>query len=114
MDRTFGNQNEDHYINLERTSRTKSVLCSKISTSILSDENVQYEEEEESSTQSIRIEESLLGVIPVAPKVYEIFYISSSHIVDLEEDIWIPIIEEKISFHSNQAFSSDSSILNSM
>jgi len=31
---------------------------------------------------------------------------------DLGEDIWISIIEEKISFCSMQKFSSDSSILN--
>ena len=31
---------------------------------------------------------------------------------DLEEDIWISIFEEKISFHSLQKFSNDSSILN--
>ena len=37
---------------------------------------------------------------------------SSSHIVDLEEEIQISVIEEKISFHSMQAISSDSSLLN--
>ena len=31
---------------------------------------------------------------------------------DLEEEIQISIIEEKLSFHSMQKFSSDSSILN--
>ena len=31
---------------------------------------------------------------------------------DLEEEIWISIIEENLSFHSMQKFSSDSSILN--
>ena len=63
---------------------------------------VQDEEEAEYSTQSIRIEESILGVTPslVAPKVYEISDISSSHMDDLEEYIRISIIEEKISFHS--------------
>ena len=49
---------------------------------------------------------------PAAPEVYENYAISSSHIADLEEDIKIPVIEEKISFHSMQKFSSDSSILN--
>ena len=50
---------------------------------------VQDEEEAESSTQSIRIEESLLGVnpSPAAPEVYEIFDISSSDMVDPEENI---------------------------
>ena len=63
--------------------------------SILYDEVVQDEEEAKSSTQPIRIEESILGVTPppVAPKVYEIYDISSSHIDDLEEDIQIFFIE---------------------
>ena len=75
---------------------------------------VQDEEEAESSTQSIWIEEILLGVTPspTAPEVYEIFDISSSHIIDPEEDIQISVIEEKLSFHSMQTFSSGSSILN--
>ena len=62
---------------------------SKFSASILFDEVVQDEEEAESSTQSIQIEESLLGVTPSpsALEVYEISDISSSHIFDLEEDI---------------------------
>ena len=47
-------------------------------------QTVQDEEEAKSSTKSIRIEESLLGVTPspVAPKVYEISDISSPHIAD--------------------------------
>ena len=48
---------------------------------------------------------------PSAPKVYEIYDISYSHMDDLGEDIRISIIEEKISFHSMQKFYSDSSIL---
>ena len=44
--------------------------------------------------------------------MYEIFAISSPHMDDLEEDIQISIIEEKLSFHSTHAFSSDPSILN--
>ena len=36
------------------------------------------------------------------------------HMADLEEDIWISVIEEKLSFHSMQKFSTDSSILNPM
>ena len=45
---------------------------------------VQDEEEAESSTQWVRIEESLLGVTPshVALEVYEITDISYSHIAD--------------------------------
>ena len=68
---------------------------------------VEYEEEVESSTQSIRIKESLLGVTPspVAPKVYEISY---SQMVDPEEDIRISVIEEKLFFHSMQTFFGDS------
>ena len=49
-----------------------------------------------------------------ALKVYEIYDISSSHKVDLEEDIRIYVIEGKLSFHSMQKFSSDSSILKSV
>ena len=49
---------------------------------------------------------------PVAPKVYEISNISTSHIADQEEDIQISVIEEKLSFHSSQAFSNDYSISN--
>ena len=47
---------------------------------------IQYEEEVESSTQLIRIEESLLGVTPslTALEVYEIYDISSSHISNPE------------------------------
>ena len=61
----------------------------------------------------IRIEESLLAVPPpAAPEVYEIYDISSSHMVDPEEDIRISVIEEKYSFHSMQKFSSDSPIIN--
>ena len=33
---------------------------------------------------------------------------------DPEEEIWISVIEEKLSFHSMQTFSSDSSIWNSV
>ena len=45
---------------------------------------VEDEEEVEFSSQSIRIEESLLGVTPspTAPEVYEIFDISSHHMSD--------------------------------
>ena len=50
---------------------------------------VQDEEETKSSTQSIQIEESLLGVThsPATPKVYEIYDVSSSHMDDPEEYI---------------------------
>ena len=62
--------------------------------SLVAKQIVQYEEEAKSSTQSIQIEESLLGVTPslVAPEVYEISDISSSHMDDPEEDIQISII----------------------
>ena len=49
---------------------------------------------------------------PSASEVYEIYDISYYHMADQEEDIRISFIEEKLSFHSTQAFSSDSSILN--
>ena len=47
---------------------------------------VEDEEEAEFSTQSIRIEESLLGVTPspATLEVYEIYDISYFHIADLE------------------------------
>ena len=45
---------------------------------------------------------------PAAPEVYEISDISSSHMDDPKEEIWIFDIEEKLSFHSMQTFSSDS------
>ena len=55
------------------------------------------EEEAESFSQSIQIEESLLGVTPspIAPEVYEIYDISYPHMDDLEEYIRIFIFEEK-------------------
>ena len=57
--------------------------------STLSDEVVQDEDEAESSTHSIRIEESLHEVTPSpdAPKVHEISDISYSHISETKEDI---------------------------
>ena len=75
---------------------------------------VEDEEEEKYSTQSIRTEESLLGVTPspTALEVYEISDISYYHIADPKEEIWISIIEEKLFSHSMQTFSSDSFILN--
>ena len=99
---------------MRSTFRTTRVLYSKLSASTLSDEVVQDEEEAKSSSQSIWIEESLLGVTPspAALEVCEISDISSPHMADLEEDIQISIFEEKISFHSMQKFSSDSSNLN--
>ena len=50
---------------------------------------VEDEEESKFSTQTIRIEESLLGVTssPAAPEVYEIYDISYSHMDDPEEEI---------------------------
>ena len=84
LDRTFGKHNEDHYRNLKSTLRTTRVIYSKVSTSTLSDEVVQDEEEAESSTQSIRIEESLLAVNPLdASKVCEIYDISSPHMDEI-------------------------------
>ena len=84
LDRTFGKHNEDYYRNLERKFRTTRVIYSKFSASTLSDEVVQDEEEAEFSSQLIRIEESLLGVIPspYSSEVYEISNISYPHIAD--------------------------------
>ena len=110
LDRTSGKHNEDHNINLEIKPSTTRIIYSKILTSTLVDEFVQDEEEEESSTQSIRIEESLLVVTPspATLEVYEISNISSSHMADTEEDIGISDIEEKHCCTSMQTFSSDS------
>ena len=82
LDRTYGKHNEDHNSTLEITASTTRVLHSKLSASTLSDEVVQDEDEAESSTHSIRIEESLHAVTPSpdAPKVHEIYDISYSHI----------------------------------
>ena len=58
---------------------------------------------------SIRMQESLLAVTPpTAPEVYEIPDIWSSHMADIEEDIWISNIEEKLCCTSMQTFSYDS------
>ena len=86
MDRTFGKHNEDHNSILEITSSTTRVLYSKFSASTLSNEVVQDEDEAESSTHSIRIQESLHAVIPSpdAPKVHEISDISYYHISETE------------------------------
>ena len=75
----------------------------------LSDEVFQNEEKTESSTQSIRIEDSLHVVTPSpnAPKVYEISHISSPHMAEIEEDIQISDIEEKYCYTFMQTFTSD-------
>ena len=89
---------QELWARLERTFRcTWSILEPKILASTLSNEVVQDEEEAETSTQSIRIEDSLHAVNPSpdAPEVHEIFDISSSHIAETEEDIRISDIEEK-------------------
>ena len=53
-----------------------------------------------------------MSLSSIAQELYEISDISSPHMADPEEDIRISVIEENISFHSMQKFSSDSSILN--
>ena len=79
---------EDHNSTLESTSSTISILDPKIPASTLSDEFVQDEEEAETSTHSLRIEDSLHAVTtPHALKVYEISDISYPHISETEEDI---------------------------
>ena len=89
MDRTFGKCSEDHNSPLERKPTTKIFLDPKFLASTLSVEVVKDEEVAESSTQSIRIEESLLAVTPYpdAPEVYEISDISYPHMSEIEEDI---------------------------
>ena len=94
LDRTFGKHNEDHNSTLEIKSNTKIFLHSKLSASTLSDEVVQDEDEAESSTHSIRIEESLHVVTPPdAPEVHDISDISSPHIAETKEYIRIYDIE---------------------
>ena len=85
LGRTFGKIDEDHNITLESTSSTKSILDLKISSSTLSDEAVQDEEEAKASTQSIRIEDNLLAVnfSLNALEVYEISDISSPHMAEI-------------------------------
>ena len=87
LDRTFGKHNEDHNSTLEITSSTTRVLYSKLSSSTLSDDVVQDEDEAKYSTQSIRNEESLHAMTPSpdAPEVHEISDISSPHISEIEE-----------------------------
>ena len=75
---------------MESTPSTTRVLDPKISASTLSNEVVQDEEEAESSTQSIQIEEISLHAVtpsPDAPEVHEICDISPPHISEIEEDI---------------------------
>ena len=85
MHRTFGKHNEDHNRTLEITSSTTIFLYSKVSACTLSDEVALDEEEAESSTQSIRIEESLLVATPSpdALEVCEISDISYPHIDEI-------------------------------
>ena len=80
----MGKHNEDHNSTLEITSSTTRVLYSKVSVSTLFDEVVQDEEKAEASTQSIRIEDSLLVVTPSpdAPEFYDIYDMSSPHMAE--------------------------------
>ena len=82
LDRTFGKHNEDHNSTLDIIDSTTRVLYSKLSTSTLSQEVVQAEDEAKSSTHSIQIEESLHAVTPSldAPEVHEISDITSPQI----------------------------------
>ena len=88
LDRIFGRHNEDCYRIFGTTFITKRVIYSKVLGYTLFDEVVQ-DEEAESSSQSIQIQESLLGVTPspTAPEVYEIYDISYHHMDDPEEYI---------------------------
>ena len=63
LDRDFGVHKEEDD-SWSESITFSCVLPSKVSASILSDEVVQDEEEAKSSTQSIRIVESLLAVTP--------------------------------------------------
>ena len=89
LDRTFGMIDEDHNRNLERIYRTIRIINPKISSSTLSNEVVQDEEEAEASTQSIQIEFSLLAVSP-SPNALEVCEIYDSlypHMSETIEDI---------------------------
>ena len=109
LDKTFGKHNEDHNSTLQVTTSTTRVLHSKFLASTLFDEVVQDEDEAESSTHSIRIEENLHEVTPSpdALEVHEISDISSSHIAETEEDFRISDIEEKYCCTSMQTFTCD-------
>ena len=76
---------EDHNSTLERIYIAISILNPKISASTLSDEFFQDEEEAESYTQSIWIEDNLLVVSasPDALEVHEISDISYPHIDEI-------------------------------
>ena len=89
LDKTFGKHNEDHNSTLDITASTTRFLHSKVSATTLSNEVVQDEDEVESSTHSIGIEESLHAVTPSpdAPEVHEISDISYPHISEIEEYI---------------------------
>ena len=84
LDRTFGKHREDNNRNLESAPSTTRVIDPKVSASTFSVEVVQDEEVAESSTQSIRIEESLLVVTPSPdnPEFCEISDISSPHMAE--------------------------------
>ena len=92
------------------SNTSSSVLPSNLLASTLSDEFVQVEEMEKSSTHSIRIGESLLAVIPshVSLEVYENYNVSYSNTYVASKYIWTTIVEYELSF---QLFSNDSSIL---
>ena len=94
---------------MDITASTTRVIYSKFLASTLSYEVVQDEDEAESSTHSIQIEESLHEVTPSpdAPEVHDISDISSSHIAETEEDIRISDIEEKLCCTSMQTFTGD-------
>ena len=89
MDKNFGNIDEDNNNTLDITSNIISIPDPKISASTLFDEVVQDEEETKASTQSIRIEYSLLVVTPSpdALEVYEISDISSPHMARRHSNI---------------------------
>ena len=109
LDRTFGMIDEDHNSTLERIFIKISILNPKLLASTLFDKVVQDEEEAEASTQSIRIEDSLLAVTPSpdASEVYEISNISYSHMDETGEDIRISDIQEKYCCTSMQTFTGD-------
>ena len=82
LDITFGKHNEDHNSTLEIISSTTRVLHSKLSSSTLSDEVVQDEDEAKSSTHSIWIEESLHAVTP-SPMLRKFMRYLISHLLIL-------------------------------
>ena len=104
LDRPFGQHIED--ISTDHWENTSDISLQDLEVFIASItshevEVVQDEEMIESSTQSIRICESLLDETPSTAdiEVCEKFDVSCFHLANIEEEIQTYIVEEELSFH---------------